>query len=293
MAGSTADRAGGVQPDVTQIPPSEAGAPPPEFDGRGKQRRARLARAGLYVVFLLAVLAIALTVDWARVTANFFQPSIAVEMFPEVLLQAARNTIIFTFFAFSGGLVLGLTLALMRLSTIRLYRVFATGYIETFRGLPALLTIMIVGFGIPIAIGQGLPGTYTPGAVGLGLVAAAYMAETIRAGIEAVPRGQIEAARTLGMGQQRAMASIVIPQAFRIIIPPLTNELVLLIKDTSLLFVLGTTAATEELVKFGRDFAFNTANSTPFIVVGLVYLAITLPMTRLVALLERRTKRAR
>jgi polar amino acid transport system permease protein len=288
VAGSAADPADrvaarGTAPDTL----------PPEFDGHRKQRRSRLTRAGLYVAFLAAVLVLGLIVDWPRVTTNFLQPSIAAEMFPDVLLQAARNTLIFTFFGFSGGLVFGLALALMRLSTIRLYRWFATLYIETFRGLPALLTIMIVGFGIPIALGRGLPGTYTPGAVGLGIVAAAYMAETIRAGIQAVPRGQMEAARSLGMSQPRAMASIVIPQAFRIIIPPLTNELVLLIKDTSLLFVLGTTAATEELVKFGRDFAFSSANSTPFIVVGLVYLAITLPMTRLVALLERRTERAR
>jgi polar amino acid transport system permease protein len=266
---------------------------PPEFDGHRKERRAKLARLGLYALFLAVVAILGVLIDWPRVVANFFQPAIAAEMFPEVLLQAARNTLIFTFFGFTGGLVFGLVLALMRLSTIRLYRAFATFYIETFRGLPALLTIMIVGFGIPIALGSGLPGTYTPGAVGLGLVAAAYMAETIRAGIQAVPRGQMEAARSLGMSRTRAMASIVIPQAFRIIIPPLTNELVLLIKDTSLLFVLGTTDATEELVKFGRDFAFSSANSTPFIVVGLVYLVITLPLTRLVALLERRSARAR
>lgn len=247
----------------------------------------------MYAVFAAAIALLGVAVDWDKVATNFFQPAVAAEMFPEVLLQAARNTLIFTVFAFSGGLVLGLVLALMRLSTIRLYRWFANVYIEVFRGLPALLTIMIVGFGIPIALGGGLPGTYTPGSVGLGLVAAAYMAETIRAGIQAVPRGQMEAARSLGMSRMRATGSIIIPQAFRIIIPPLTNELVLLIKDTSLLFVLGTTAATEELVKFGRDSAFNTANSTPFIVVGLVYLAITVPMTRLVALLERRTARAR
>jgi polar amino acid transport system permease protein len=87
------------------------------------------------------------------------------------------------------------------------------------------------------------------------------MAETIRAGIEGVPKGQMEAARSLGMSYTWAMISIVIPQAFRIIIPPLTNELVLLIKDTSLLFVLGTTPATKELLKFGRDL-LNTNAST-------------------------------
>jgi polar amino acid transport system permease protein len=89
------------------------------------------------------------------------------------------------------------------------------------------------------------------------------------------------------------MVSIVIPQGFRIIIPPLTNELVLLIKDTSLLFVLGTTATTMELLKYGRDLLNQRFNPTPLIVVGLVYLAITVPLTQLVAVLERRNARAR
>jgi polar amino acid transport system permease protein len=129
--------------------------------------------------------------------------------------------------------------------------------------------------------------------LGLGLVAAAYMAETIRAGIQGVPKGQMEAARSLGMSHTRAMSSIVIPQGFRLIIPPLTNELVLLIKDTSLLFVLGTTPATVELLKFGRDGLQRSANATPLIVVGAVYLLITIPMTQLVGVLERRNARSR
>lgn len=255
--------------------------------------RQRLVRAGFYGVLLAIALVLAIAVDWARIQENFFDIDVARQMFPAVILQAARNTLIFTVFGFAGGLVAGLILALMRLSSIRPYRWIATSYIEVFRGLPALVTIFLMGFGVPIALGSRLPGTYTTGAVALAIVAAAYMAETIRAGIEAVPRGQMEAARSLGMTHTRAMASIVIPQAFRIIIPPLTNELVLLIKDTSLLFVLGTTDQTEELVKFGRDFLFRTSDSTPLVVVGFVYLLITLPLTRLVALLERRARRAR
>jgi polar amino acid transport system permease protein len=129
--------------------------------------------------------------------------------------------------------------------------------------------------------------------LGLGIVAAAYMAETIRAGIEGVPKGQMEAARSLGMSYTWAMISIIIPQGFRIIIPPLTNELVLLIKDTSLLFVIGTTPATKELLKFGRDLLNLNANATPLIVVGAVYLMITVPMTQLVRVLERRNARSR
>jgi polar amino acid transport system permease protein len=261
--------------------------------GLSPRTRARLVRGVLLGIGVLVVAAVVLFVDWGRVVENFFQLDVARQMFPLVITRAARNTLIFTFFGFSFGLALGLILALMRLSTIRPYRWVAATYIEIFRGLPALVTIFLIGFAIPIAFGEGLPGTYTDGSVALGLVAAAYMAETIRAGIQAVPKGQMEAARSLGMGYARSMRSIVIPQAFRIIIPPLTNELVLLLKDTSLLFVLGTTAQTEELVKFGRDELFATSNSTPLIVIGLVYLAITLPMTRLVAVLERNARKAK
>jgi polar amino acid transport system permease protein len=90
------------------------------------------------------------------------------------------------------------------------------------------------------------------------------------------------------MSSSRALASIVLPQAFRIIIPPLTNEFVLLIKDTSLLFVLGTTPLTKELTKFARDFMTTTRNATPLTVAAIVYLLITLPLTYLVRRLERR-----
>jgi len=215
-------------------------------------------------------------------------------MFPDVLTTAARNTVIYTVCAFALGLAGGLLLALMKLSTIGPYRWIATVYIEIFRGLPALLTIFLFAFGLPIALGFRVPfGSVGAGVLGLSVVAAAYMAETIRAGIEAVPKGQVEAARSLGMSSGRAMASIVVPQAFRVIIPPLTNELVLIIKDTSLLFIAGQTVATKELLAFGRDISSNVFNATPIIVVGAVYLAITIPLTQLVAVLERRNRAAR
>jgi polar amino acid transport system permease protein len=128
--------------------------------------------------------------------------------------------------------------------------------------------------------------------VALSLVAGAYLAETIRAGIEAVPRGQIEAARSLGMTHAQTLRFVVVPQAFRVVIPPLTNELVLLLKDTALLSVLGTTIDSKELTQFGRSNA-QDFNGTSLVVAGAMYLAITIPLTRLVAVLERRTKAAR
>ena len=124
-------------------------------------------------------------------------------------------------------------------------------------------------------------------------MAGAYLAETIRAGIQAVPKGQVEAARSLGLSHTATMRSVVIPQAFRVVIPPLTNELVLLLKDTSLLSVLGVTIADKELTKFGRDAANQGFNGTPLIIAGIMYLVITVPLTRLVAVLERRNARAR
>jgi polar amino acid transport system permease protein len=208
----------------------------------------------------------------------------------------ARNTLVYTLFSFVGGALLGLTMALLRLSSIRAYRWFAAVFIEIFRGLPALLTIILVGFITPIALGIRFPqvlGVSTAGIVALSLVAGAYLAETIRAGIEAVPKGQVEAARSLGMTHGQTLRLIVVPQAFKIVIPPLTNELVLLLKDTSLLAVLGVTAVQREITKFARDAANQGFNATPLIVAGLAYLVITIPLTRLVAVLEKRNKAMR
>jgi polar amino acid transport system permease protein len=223
----------------------------------------------------------------------FLDADIFWDQFPEIVTRAARNTLIFTALAFVIGFGLALVLALMRLSPLRPYRWFASIWIEVFRGLPALITIIAIGFAMPIALDFRVPGVYGPGSVALGIVYSAYMAETIRAGVEAVPKGQVEAARSLGMTPFRATQSIVLPQAFRIIIPPLTNELVALIKDTSLLYVLGTTAATIEITQYARKGMLDTFNITPLVAAAVVYLAITIPATRAVGLLERRNRRAR
>lgn len=258
------------------------------------RQRQRLIRLTLYAVLVLGVVAAAVFSDWETIRRIFFQSDIALEMFPEVLARFAVNTLLYTFAAFFFGLIFALLLALMRLSPVGPYRWIASSYIELFRSVPALVTILLVNFGVPLAFGRRIPGgLFGIAAVGLGMVAAAYMAETIRAGIEAVPKGQSEAARSLGMRPTQAMFSIVLPQAFRIIIPPLTNEFVLLIKDTSLLFVVGTTPLTRELTKFSRDTMAANANATPMVVAAFIYLIITLPLTYLVRRLEKRGARGR
>ncbi len=256
-----------------------------------KRQRAAVGRSVVYALSLALLVGVVLKVDWSTLREAFFDTEIFAKQFPKVLTVAARNTLIYTFFGFLGGLLLGLLLALMKLSAIRGYRWAATVYIELFRGLPAIITLVLVGFVLPLALKIKIGGTYGPGSVGLTLVYAAYMAETIRAGIQAVPKGQMEAARSLGMSRPRAMTSIIIPQALRIIVPPLTNEFVALVKDTSLVFVLGTTADNIDLAKYARDAVSDTFNGTPLVVVALVYLAITIPLTQLVALMERRARR--
>ena len=258
-----------------------------------RRTRAKAIRYGIYAVTIALLLLIVFKADWPKIQQAFFDPEIFADLFPEIITNAARNTLIFSTLGFAGGLALGLVLALMRLSSIRPYRWAAAVYIEVFRGVPALVTLILIGYALPIALQVRIPGAYGAGSLALAIVSAAYLAETIRAGIEAVPKGQMEAARSLGMGYGRAMVSIIIPQAFRVILPPLTNELVLLIKDTSLLFVLGTTEQTIELAKYGRDAMSDSFNGTPITAVALVYLIITIPLTQLVAVLERRNKRSR
>lgn len=279
--------------DTSTSPLGEGDLPELYRSGRAKRNRARNLRLAAYAVGLILVAAFVATADWNRIADRYFDIDRAKAQFPDIVTVAARNTLIYTIFSFLGGVLLGLSAALLRLSSIRPYRWLAAIYIEIFRGLPALLTIVFIGFITPIALKISFPeilGVSSAGIVALSLVAGAYLAETIRAGIEAVPKGQVEAARSLGMSHSQTLRSVVIPQAFRVVIPPLTNELVLLLKDTALLSVLGATINQKELTNFGRSASAKGFNGTPLVVAGLMYLAITIPLTRAVAAMERRNK---
>lgn len=266
----------------------------PRKKGLTRSQKRSLSRGAQYVVFVAAVIAFAVSADWGRLKNQFAQGSIAKQMFPDVITLALKNTVLYTLSGFVVGLALGMVIALMRLSSVGPYRWLAGIYIEIFRGLPALLIFIFIGVAVPLAFPgtEIVGGTYGKVALALGLVAAAYMAETIRAGIQAVPKGQMEAARSLGFSPGRAMVSIIIPQAFRIILPPLTNELVLLFKDSSLVLFLGVTLEERELSKYGRDLASTTANSTPILVAGLCYLLITIPLGFVVRRMEAKAQEA-
>ncbi len=263
-----------------------------------RSARRRTTQGVLYAVFVLVVVLFAVLADWQAITRNFFLTEGFSGTWQDMVFVGVKNTLAYTLIAFVGGFVLAVVLVLLKLAPVAPFRWLATAYIELFRGLPALVVILFMGFGVPIAFGGWRPpgGIIGSGLAALMLVAAAYMAETLRAGIEAVPKGQSEAARSLGMSPSWTMASVVMPQALRIVVPPLTNELVILLKDTSLLFVLGFAVNQKELTSMARDFMVSgpssgTATSLTF--AALLYLAITLPLTQLVAWMERRQKRSR
>ncbi|WP_346957713.1 amino acid ABC transporter permease [uncultured Arthrobacter sp.] len=257
------------------------------------RQRARVSRSVQYGLLALAVVLFILFADWASIGKAFFNWDSAVKQFPEIITLALKNTLIYTALSFVVGLSGGLLLALMKLSSVAVWRWIATLYIEFFRGVPALLVFIAFGFGIPTAFGVRFD-IYVTVMLALGMVAAAYIAETLRAGLQAVPKGQLEAARSLGMPHWRAMVSIVIPQAFKIVLPPLTNEVILLTKDSSLVYLLGLAASQYELTKFGRDgITQPNAGLTPLVIAGACYLIITVPLGILARRFESRTAKTK
>lgn len=249
------------------------------------------ARLSLWIqagIFLAVVVVLVIIIDWGAIGHSFFNFSNITPMFPEVITVGLVNTLKYTAVGFVFGLLGGTLLALMRLASFPVYRWIATIYVEFFRGIPAILVFIALGFGASLAFGWNLSELQIAGAA-LAIVASAYIAETLRAGLQAVPKGQVEAARALGMPAWRAMVTIQIPQAFRIVMPPLTNEAILLTKDSSLIFVVGMAGSAAELTKMGRDgINMYQAGLTPLVVAGICYLIITVPLSLLARRMENR-----
>jgi polar amino acid transport system permease protein len=257
------------------------------------RKRARISRGVQYAILIAAVVGFVVVTDWENVGAKVFNFSVAGEFVPKIP-QYLLNTILYTLSAFVASIALGLILALMKLSSVKPYRWIATVYIEFFRGIPALLYVLTIAYAVPLALGVKIPSIYLKVAIALGMVSAAYMAESIRAGIQAVPKGQIEAARSLGMTQGQTLASVVIPQAFRIVLPPVTNEIILLTKDTSLIYLMGLSTGQFDLTKAGRDALTDAEGGlTALFLFGGCYLLLTIPLGFLTRRMERRFGKAR
>jgi His/Glu/Gln/Arg/opine family amino acid ABC transporter permease subunit len=180
------------------------------------------------------------------------------------------------------ALIFGLVIALVRLSRWRMVRLPAIAYVEFFRGTPALVQLFVIYFGLPDIGFQ--PSPLQAAIVGLGLNGAAYLSEIYRAGIESIHRGQMEAALSLGMTPARGMRYIILPQAIRTMLPPITNFAIVLLKDTAIIFAVGVV----EIMALARNLVTETLQSAViYLMAGAIYLCMTIPMARIAARLER------
>lgn len=212
-----------------------------------------------------------------------FDMDLVFNSFP-LLLVGAGVTIQITVLSTAIGFVIGLIVGVARISHVRLLRMLAEVYIEFFRGTPLLVQIFLFYFALPVLTGQRID-PFIAAISACGINSGAYVAEIFRAGIQSVDDGQMEAGRSLGMTWLQTMRYIIVPQAFKRVIPPLGNEFIAMLKDSSLVSVIGF----EELTRRGQLIIAKTYGSFEiWMSVAVIYLVMTLTISRFVAYLERR-----
>ena len=211
--------------------------------------------------------------------------NLIVNSFP-LLLVGAGVTIQITVLSTAIGFVIGLIVGVARISNLRLLRMLAEVYVEFFRGTPLLVQIFLFYFALPVITGQRID-PFIAAISACGINSGAYVAEIFRAGIQSVDDGQMEAGRSLGMTWLQTMRYIIVPQAFKRVIPPLGNEFIAMLKDSSLVSVIGF----EELTRRGQLIIAKTYGSFEiWMSVAVIYLVMTLTISRFVAYLERRCR---
>jgi len=256
-----------------------------ELERRAFRRRqgARSVVISLVSTLVLAVVAwltIINTPGWARVQQTFFDPEVALAALPRVWDGFLLNLRVL-FFAVIGVLVVSLVISGIRTLRGPVFfplRALASGYTDLFRGMPLIITLYLVGFGIPGLIGSGGPRIPSEvlGTIALVLTYSAYVSEVFRAGIEAVHPSQRLAARSLGLSHGSSMRLIVLPQAVRKVTPALMNDFVAMQKDVGLISVLGAVDA----VRAAQIETSHFFNFTPYVVAGLLFVLLALPMIR-------------
>ena len=248
---------------------------------RRKLNRKQSLIAAVSSVLVLGTLTIILVTSpgWEVVKSTFFDIEYGKQVFPTVLKGLWINLQL-TFF---GGLAIGVIamgLALLRTTkspALTPFRFLATAYVDIFRGAPLILIILLVGFGVPALRLQGISSNVIVlGTVAVVLTYSAYVAEVIRSGILSIHPSQRAAARSLGLTSGQTMRFVVLPQALRRVVPPLLNDFVSLLKDTGLVSILGVTDA----VRAAQINSSRTFNYTPYVVAAILFLLITIPMTR-------------
>ena len=218
------------------------------------------------------------------IVRTFFNWQVLTDSMP-LLLTGLWVTIQLGVVSIVAGLILGLGVALLRMYGPRPVRVIAKIYIDIFRSIPILVLLILVYYALPF-VGIRLS-SFWAAWTALTLVSGAYTAEIFRAGIEAIPKGQFEASQALGLGYRHMMVDVILPQAIRIVIPPLTNNCINVIKDTALASVV----AMPDLLKQATQAQALAANPTPLIGAAVIYIALLWPLVALVSRLEARFKR--
>lgn len=201
-----------------------------------------------------------------------------------LLIVGAGITIQITAISVGLGLIIGMFVGIARICNVKVLRALATVYIDFLRGTPLLVQIFLIYFALPMVVGQRVD-PFIAAITACGINSGAYIAEIFRAGIQAIDEGQMEAGRSLGMSWVQTMRYIIVPQAFKNIVPPLGNEFIALLKDSSLVSVIGF----EELTRRGQLIIARTYGSLEiWITVALIYLVMTLTISRLVSYMEKR-----
>lgn len=228
----------------------------------------------------------------SQLADSFLNWELYKQAIPDLFKTGLPNTLLLTVGAGVIGVVLGMVLAIAGISRSRLLRWPARVYTDIFRGLPEVVIILLIGLGLGPVVG-GVTG-YNPvplGIAALGLMAAAYVGEILRSGIQSVEPGQLEAARALGFSYPTAMRLVVVPQGVRRVLPALMNQVISLLKASSLVYFLGLVADQRELFQVGRDLNAQTGSLSPLVAAGLFYLALTIPLTHLVNYVDNRLRR--
>ena len=215
-----------------------------------------------------------------------FEPSIILETAPQ-LLGGMKLTLIITLGGLLVGLLLGIITGLVNTSRSRLFRGIAIIYIETIRGTPLIVQVMFLYFGLPLALGMRIPPDVA-GVIAIGVNSGAYIAEIVRGAIESIDKGQTEAARSLGLSSWQSMRLVVLPQAIKNVLPALANEVVTMVKESSICSVLGMA----EIMYTAQTVSGNSyITLAPYVLAALVYFCINYPASKAIEAIERRMRR--
>jgi polar amino acid transport system permease protein len=260
------------------------------FERRQKRRSVLIALTSTVIVIGLVVALVPQTPGWYKVKRSFFNGEVLSETFSGLLSAFVKDIQIFLWCA-PCILIWGMTLAVcrsVRSPALFPLRLFAAAYTDIFRGIPVILTILLVGFGVPgLGLSRPWNSPYLWGSVALVLAYSSYVAEVFRAGIESVHESQRAGARSLGLSSGQTLRFVVLPQAVRRVIPPLMNDFVSLQKDVALISLIGP---IEILRQAGIDKS-KFANFTPYVGAAIIFLLLTIPETRFVDHLMTRERR--